>query len=550
MFLEAIGIGVLLPIIEFTKNPESIKDYQIFTFISDNSNFENEDELVLFLLFTIIFFFLFKGIFLIILNYVQNLFIQNLKARISKKLYSNYLNQHYSFHLKTNSAILLKHLQTDINYFIAFFTSIVIIITESALVSTILISVILINPMGSLITGLIFVTLSSLFYISLRGKILKWGSIREKLENQIYKTTLEGIKGFKELQLFGRTNYFIEKYNLDMDQLSKLNSKATTINLAPRFYLEFIAISVLIGFLAYNFTLANFPQDLMVTLGVFVAAVFKVIPSINKILASVQNFSYYKNSLEIIIKQLSHISNKKPLYLFYANLHFSKCIELKNIFFRYSKKRDLILKNINLEIKVGESIGIFGSSGSGKSTLVDVLVGLNKPNSGHVLLDKKINIHDNIESWFKKIGYIPQNIFLTDDTILKNIAFGISLKQIDYHKVNNAIKLAQLENLITELPEGINTMVGESGLKLSGGQRQRIGIARALYHDPDVLILDEATSSLDYKTEKDIMKSINRLKRKKTIIIVAHRINTLENCDSIYEVKNGQIRISNKLGKN
>ena len=325
-----------------------------------------------------------------------------------------------------------------------------------------------------------------------------------------------------------------------MNQFTKIVSKVLTINLTPRYYLEITAISVLLGFLFYSLFEKSFSDNLFATLAIFVAAIFKVIPSINKILASLQNFSFYSKSVDVLSDQV--VLNEKPKgNQSDTRLKFNKEILIKKLSFNYTDEKKQVLKNVNMKIKLGETVGILGPSGSGKSTLIDIFVGLHNPTSGQIIIDGKYNLFENLNDWRSKIGYIPQHVFLTDNNIINNIAFGLVGNEIDINKVNKAVKLAQLDDFINQLPDGLYTKVGESGFKLSGGQRQRIGIARALYNDPEILIMDEATSSLDSRTESEVMLSIEKLKKKKTIIIVAHRLNTLDRCDSLYEVNRGKV---------
>jgi len=272
-----------------------------------------------------------------------------------------------------------------------------------------------------------------------------------------------------------------------------------------------------------------------------VAAAFRMIPSINRILAALQNLKYYSSSIDVISKELFDspiIEKNKP-----SSFEFNNKITVDNLDFSYKKKK--ILEGINLDIEIGETIGIVGESGSGKSTLVDLLNGLLKPTKGTIKVDNR-NIEEFITSWQLSIGYVGQEIFLIDDTIKANIAFGIEEEKIDHNKINQVLKASQLSKFISELENGVETMVGDRGIQLSGGQRQRIGIARALYHNPSVLIFDEATASLDDQTEKQVMKSIYNLKQNKTMIIIAHRISTLNQCDKIYEIQHGQIKLKEK----
>ena len=279
-------------------------------------------------------------------------------------------------------------------------------------------------------------------------------------------------------------------------------------------------------------------DQLVPTLAVFATASFRAIPSLNRVMGSIQSIKYGNAVIKLLYKEFIEIrTNKNSFINNNDKLLFKKKIDFKNLSFSYPLSKKIVISNVNLSISKGETIGIVGASGSGKSTLIDLLLGLLKPTTGEICIDN-LNINRNLDTWQKFIGYVPQTIFLSDDTIIKNVAFGISDNEIDINKIKKALDLAQILDHFESLPEGLSTFVGERGIRISGGQRQRIGIARALYNNPLILVLDEATSSLDSQTELEVMKSINLLKGEKTIIIAAHRLSTLEKCDRIIEVKN------------
>jgi ABC-type bacteriocin/lantibiotic exporter with double-glycine peptidase domain len=285
-------------------------------------------------------------------------------------------------------------------------------------------------------------------------------------------------------------------------------------------------------------------EDLIPILSMFLAASFRLIPSINKIMASIQSIKFTKPVVDGIIEEFKIIDSKKSIVknetLKISTLNFENNIEIKNLSFQYESTSKFILKNINLNIKKGSAIGFIGSSGSGKSTLIDIILGILTPSEGNIFIDK-IDVNENLRLWQNLLGYVPQSIFLSDESIRNNIAFGIEEKLINEEQIQEAIQMADLQDFINSLPKGIETVVGERGVRLSGGQRQRIGIARALYYNPQIIIFDEATSALDASTEDNVMDSINKLKNIKTMIIVAHRLSTLSKCDIIYELSDGTV---------
>ena len=292
---------------------------------------------------------------------------------------------------------------------------------------------------------------------------------------------------------------------------------------------------------------SNDLENLVNVLGVCLAVTLRIIPSINRIISSIQNMRFHIPSVEIIYDEFRNLnqypfSNKKKD----KEIKFENFIDLKNLTFRYKKAGKIILDKITLKINKGSTIGIIGKSGEGKSTLANIIIGLFNPSDGNIKVDRRLINNSNIKSWQENIGYVPQEIFLTDDTIINNIAFGVSEDEVSLNNVLTSVEESQLMSFIDSLLNGLNTKVGERGVQLSGGQRQRIGIARALYNEPDILVLDEATSSLDVSTEKEVMKSINYLKRKKTIIIISHRYSALEGCDFIYKISSGKLNRINR----
>jgi ABC-type multidrug transport system fused ATPase/permease subunit len=342
------------------------------------------------------------------------------------------------------------------------------------------------------------------------------------------------------LLILGKTDYFVNEYSKKNYLKARINANQGTVSQIPRFYLELISIIGLVSFIILLLLQGKDSASLVTILGVFVAATFRMIPSLNRIIAATQSMKYYRPSVDIIHKEIKNNivfedNNSK-------DYNFKNDIEFRSVDFSFTKDSS-VLKNINLIIKKGQTIGIIGESGSGKSTLVDLLIGLHKPTSGEIIIDG-INNFQISQSWRNNIGYVSQTIYLTDDTIKKNIALGVPQKKINDSKIIELLKQVQLEKFINNLELGINTKVGERGVQLSGGQRQRIGIARALYHDPQLLILDEATSALDSETEEEVMESINQLKDNKTIIMIAHRISTLVDCDKIYKIQDKGILIN------
>ena len=540
MLFEILGLGILFPILTVLLDPEKmgiwLNEIAYFDFSIYSYN-----EILIFCLVSIFVVYLSKTLFLVYLTYKQNIILENVVAHIQKRLYSKYLFQSYKNHLYKNLSQMMKDVQLESIYFKNFFRSMLTLIVELALVSSIILTILYLEPVGAISIGLIFGSLALLYFQVTKGKIKKWGDKRQSLDSYISKILMNSLSGIKEVKLLDKENFFLDRFTKNNSDKVKVASNHQTLTQISRFYLELITIVGMVSLILILISNGVNTSEIVTLLGVFVAAAFRMIPSINRIIAALQNLKYYTSSVEVINEELFNIPlNKKDKPI---PFEFTKKTTIENLDFSYKKKK--ILEGINLVIQKGETIGIIGESGSGKSTLVDLLNGLLKPTKGTIKVDDR-NIEEFITSWQLSIGYVGQEIFLIDDTIRANIAFGIEEEKIDHNKINQVLKASQLSKFIRELENGVETRVGDRGIQLSGGQRQRIGIARALYHNPSVLIFDEATASLDDQTEKQVMKSIYNLKQNKTMIIIAHRISTLNQCDKIYEIQHGQIKLKGK----
>lgn len=542
MFLEVFGLGILIPALSILLDPESLEKTPILvSFRNLFPNFSHKSFLVIFLL-AIVIIYLFKAIFLVFLTHKQNRFINKIMANISNNLFYGYMNQPYSFHLKRNASELLKNIQVEINYLLTFLHSLISICIEGGFVISIIAALIYIDPVGAISIGIFYGVLSIIFIQFTKRKLDQWGQIRIDLDAKVSKTSLDGLASIKDLIILGKTSFFIDQFSIDNLLKARVNANQGTVSQIPRFYLELISIVGLVSFIMMKLFQGEDMLNLITVLGVFVAATFRMIPSINRIIAATQAIKFFSPSVEVIYNEIMQSNQNKIEVISNQNFNFQKNIEFRNINFSYSAD-NIILNDVSFNLVRGQTIGVIGESGSGKSTLVDLLIGLHKPDSGQILIDGISGFQIN-QSWRNKIGYVSQSINLIDESIKKNIAFGISDNKIDDIKIKDLLVQVQLEKFVNSLQNGVNTKVGDRGVQLSGGQRQRIGIARALYHNPDILILDEATSALDTETEKEVMKSIYNLKGQKTIIIVAHRLTTLELVDEMYEVKNNKL---NKL---
>jgi len=539
MILEIASLGAIFPIINLVTEPESVTKYThsiyIITFINQTSKF----NLLVYGLIFLILLYLIKTIFLVYSIWYQNKFTSKISADISKKMYEGYLNLPYEFHLNRNSSHLARNVQSEVELFTGLTQAVIFLVSELSVIVGLAFLLISIEPIGALFLIVFLGSLGYSFHKISKKYLKKWGEKRQYYSGEIRKNIMQGFGGIKDVKIFGKEAYFLNQFNHDNIIYTSVQAKYSTIYQAPRLYLELLAIIGLSGLLFVMNLSGKSIQTTIPSLGIFVASAFRMIPSINRIIASFQTFSFSKTVINLLTNEFNLFKKDKYLISGSEKFYFEKRIEIQSLTFLYKGTNINVLNDISLTIEKGETIGIIGESGSGKSTLVDILLGLLDFNNGEILIDS-ISFNSVKKNWQKEIGYVPQSIFLLDDTIKKNIAFGINENDIDYNRVNQAIKLAELEDFVNNQPNGIESNVGERGVKLSGGQRQRIGIARALYNNPEILILDEATSALDNETEKNIMSSIYKLKGGKTIIIIAHRLSTLSNCDFVYKIINGQ----------
>ena len=539
MILEVFGLGILLPLLSLIIDPEKINQNNVVNEVKLFFDDISDKEFVIYCLLLFLVFYLLKTLFLAYLSYRQNKFLTGVTNNVSNNLFLNYLKQPYTFFLKNNTSELIKNIQVEVTHFSAFFSSLIIVFSEIGMIFSISVTLVFIEPMGALTLGIFFGVLSVVFLQFTKERLKRWGVVRQDVDSKSSKIILETFGGIKDIFVLGRKQFFLNNFFKQNHLKASVSLRQLTISQFPRLYLELVAVFGLIGFILLMTYRNEDPKVLISTIGVFVAATFKIIPSINRLIASIQLLKYYKSSLSIIYNELvclktEEIPSNQNLD-FYV---FKDKIQLLNLSFGYNNTT--LLQDVNLEINKGDSIGIVGESGSGKSTLIDLLLGFQKPTKGLITIDD-VNLNDVILSFRSKIGYVSQELYLIDDSILNNIAFGINKDEINIERVHEVIKLSKLEALIENSKDGVNTKVGERGVQLSGGQKQRIAIARALYSNPDILILDEATSALDSKTENSIIKTVEGLKGNVTIIIISHKLSILDMCNKVFKISDSKI---------
>ncbi len=544
-FLETLSLALIFPALLLLSNPqEFINNSIIINYFSFLRDFD-QMELIIFGMTVILFSYFVKAGFLFFLIWKQNSFSFTLQGYIAERIFKSYFNQPYLFHLQRNSSELIRNITFEVQQLSnGIFIQGLSLLTELFVFISIIIMLALIQPIGTIVILLASIILGGIYYFMMRKFWKLWGEKRQNHEGHRIKHLQQGLSAIKDVILLGRKNNFIGKFVNHNQSVVKVSRLQNTFQQFPRIALEFFGVLMLfllVVFLIYqDYTV----QELIAYCALFAAAAFRILPSINRIISSVSSIKFTMPAINTIHNELisadNLISNKEAKKQIKITSDVKNILDIQGVFFNHYGVKKRTLDNINVGIKKGSIVGIIGPSGSGKSTLIDVILGLLNPDQGSIVYNG-LDINEDISAYQKNIGYVPQSIYLSDDTLQKNIAFGIDEKLINNESIENAIKSAQLNDFVLSLPQSINTVVGERGARISGGQRQRVGIARAIYHNPEILILDEATSSLDQETEKEIMNSIYELKGKKTIIIVTHRLSTINKCDVVYTLSNGRI---------
>jgi ABC-type multidrug transport system fused ATPase/permease subunit len=544
--LDTLGVASIMPFIAVLANPELIQSNNILSFLYKKADLFGINTINQFIFFFGIVVFVLLIVSLTIRGltyYVQIRFALMREYTIGRRLMETYLSHPYTWFLKKHSADLGKNILLEVNQIIdKTIIPIISIIVNGLIGLFIFILLILVDPKLALIVSLILGLGYLLIFLTTKKLINSMGSIRLILNKARFQALTEAFNSIKEVKVSGLEEEFIERYSKPAQNYAKNESLANVIFQVPKFFIEAIAFgSLIILTLILLKNDGNF-IDIVPLIALYAFAGYRIIPSLQALYSSLSHLNFSGPSLEAVHKDLVNLKITKDVFLNTERMQYFKSIELRNISYNYPNSSKDVIKNIDLFIKSNCRLGIVGKSGSGKTTIVDILLGLLEPTKGRIYIDGNLVTAQNKRNWQKNIGYIPQHFYLSDDTIANNIAFGIDPQNINQEAVIRASKIANLHNFVdNELPKKYDTFIGENGIKLSGGQRQRIGIARALYHDPKVLILDEATSSLDNITEKIVMESVDNLKRKTTLIIIAHRLSTIKKCDHIILLDKGEI---------
>lgn len=549
---EMLSISVLLPFLQAIVDPTQLRQQKYISQLVYFLNLDSDISLLVFLCLLIFMVYVFKNLFLIYVSYSQNELSTSIHRDLATLMMRSYLKRPYTFFVETSSADVLRGVGGDItgiyNIISTSFTLLTNIITSMFIVVYLFITD-AVMAVGFILLGAACVIGIALCF---KGTVAQTGRKQRQATKEINRSALQVFAGIKDIIVMQRQKYFEDDFDTVVDQKRKIDLTYTVISALPIRIIEAVSIGGMMGIVSIRLVGGVEIGEFIPTLGIFAVAAFKILPYIGGISSGIANLIFYKPTLDEAYKNIHKARELEKQLVKHENVllekqkdSFEEVIEIKDIFWKYENSEEIILKDLSMKIKKGESTALIGNSGAGKSTLADVVLGLLHPEKGSVLVDG-VDIFSIPKSWAKMIGYVPQSVYLTDDTIKKNIAFGIPENEVDEKKIWMALDQAQLGDFVRQLPMGIETHVGERGIKFSGGQRQRVAIARALYYNPEILVLDEATSALDKGTETAVMEAVDALHGHKTLIIIAHRITTIRNCDKIYEIVNGKAVIRDK----
>lgn len=549
-FLETLGVSTMIPVVTVLLTPEKVQEYiDQYDFLSKICNalhITSVNQVVVSLLLLLMAVYVIKNVYLLFLVYRQNTFITQNRNNMISRVMAEFLNRPYEQYLGADIPTVFRITDSDIPQTFALMLALLSLASE-AVVSCLIFLVLLIqNVKMTLFVMFVFGVLTLVIVKVLKPRLNRIGAKNQAIQSRIAKWRIQATYGLKDVKVLNREEFFVRNYYETGKVGANVARNYAVLNNTPRLLIETIFIVSMLGYVAIYINGGGDVSEMMTTIATFGVAAIRVLPSVNRINTYITEIAYTTPSLNFVYENLQQgMKTDAMLAERKANSQKEKLklddkIELNHISFHYPDSDKNIFTDAHMVVPRGKSVGIMGSSGAGKSTIVDILLGLLHAQEGQITCDG-VDIFKNYESWLAQIGYIPQSIYLIDESIRENIAFGIDADKIDEKRIWEVLEEAQLKEFIEELPEGLDTTIGDRGIRLSGGQRQRIGIARALYHNPEILVFDEATSALDNETEAAVMEAVNSFHGKKTMVIIAHRLNTIEKCDIIYKVENEKI---------
>ena len=549
--LETAGVGMVIPVMQMVLDENAVAKNEYLQILCDILHIAHDDNrtLIIVTMLALIMIFVLKNIFLFFQQKAQFKFVYTNQFATSRRMMINFMQRPYEYYLNADTSVIQRSITSDVNNMYGLILSLLQLFSEG-IVFICLVGVSFVTDIWMTITvTAVLVAALAVIMCVLKPIMKKAGEENQDYYSGLYKWIDQSVMGIKEIKIANKENYFINEYAKCGAGYVNAVQRYNLYNATPRLLIETLAIAGMIFYMMFQLVRGTAVTDIMPQVVALAVAAMRLIPCANRINNHLTAISYFEPFFmgvsdnlqeEIRDESINYDESAYQKKVEVEKLNIEEKIELKDIVYKYPNTEVFIFDHANMEIPIGQAVGIVGTSGAGKTTVVDILLGLLRVQQGQILADG-VEVREHYQSWLKNIGYIPQTIFMIDSTIRKNVAFGFADEDIDDEKVWRALKEAQLDEFVKGLPEGLDTSIGERGIRISGGQRQRIGIARALFEDPEVLVLDEATSALDNETEAAIMDSINRLHGKKTLVIIAHRLQTIEKCDMVYRVENGKV---------
>lgn len=548
--LETLGVSMMLPLVQAIMSPDEIMDNELVASIVAFLHIDSSRNLILWLLGVTIFLFIFKNAYLLFQTYVQNTFVTRNRNRMISRVMREFLNRPYEDYLGADIPTVFRLTDSDIPNAFQLILVLIQMTTEIVVAVSICLVLVCLSPAISIGCAALFLGMTLIITKVLKPRLNAIGRKNQAIQSRIAKWRIQSIYGLKDVKVLHREEFFVRNYYESGAVGANVARNYAVLNNTPRLLIETIFIAAMLSFIFIFMVQGGDITVLFSQLTAFAAAAVRVMPATNRINTYLSEIAYAQPCLDYLYENLTENmkqdvngsvtgltgeqeQKRQPLTL-------TDRIVLDHISYTYPNTDKPIFTDAHMEVKKGQSVGIMGPSGAGKSTIVDILLGLLHVQSGTITCDGR-DIFENYPSWLSKIGYIPQSIYLIDESIRDNIAFGIDADRIDDKRIWEVLEEAQLKSFVEELPEGLETTIGDRGVRISGGQRQRLGIARALYHNPEILVFDEATSALDGDTEAAVMEAVNSFHGKKTMVIIAHRLNTIAKCDVIYKVENEKI---------
>ena len=544
--LETLGVSLIVPLAQAIMDADTLAQNEYVIMIQEILHLEDMNQFMVMLLFLVVAVFVVKNLYLLVMNYVQAKFVNNNQFLSVNYMLEEYLNRPYEFYLNADIPTVFRTVDSDVPKMFTVLMEFIQLATEVVVSIFLCLVLVVVDPIMTITIALILVVMTLTIVKVVKPKLNKMGLENQAIQARMGKWRNQSIFGIKDVKVLHKEKFFVDNFASHSTKAAALNSRYVVFNNAPRLLIETVCIGGLLSYMAIAIILGQDISELATQIMAFAVAAVRLMPSVNRINTHLTNIAYFAPSVDYVYANVDFRDYKEERRFGSARIEEKEPIVVKDsiclnkIDYAYPNTNKLILEQADMEIPIGKSVGIIGPSGAGKTTAVDIILGLLDVQGGTITCGGK-NVMDNYASWLSHIGYIPQTIYLTDDPIRDNIAFGINRDEIDDKRIWEVLEEAQLKEFVESLPEGLDTSVGERGVRISGGQRQRLGIARALYHNPEILVFDEATSALDTETETAIMEAIDSFHGKKTLIIIAHRLRTIENCDMIFRVEGGKI---------